>query len=687
MKTTFVAAGLFLLGASALLADTAETIPFLTTMLPANETPPITDTSTGNAIIWLHLIRDKDGAITSGSVDFDVTTKFSSAVTVVGLHIHKEAAGVAGAIVVPTDVNSSDKKIEIDSTGKARIQKQVQFPQTTPSVTLATIQGIIDNPQGFYVNIHTTDHGGGAMRGQLLRADMKVVMGLMSSANEVPAVTTNASAVATVTVLRALDNSDNVVVADAIFNAEYTGVDATSGTTFVGFHIHKQVAGVNGSVILNTGLSGTNSVAADPSGTGNLNYVVAVSSLDGTAFAAEVDAINGLFTHPSDYYINLHSTVFPGGFIRDQMRYTDKNQFQITLLPSNEVPPVTGLDAKATTAVTVYTLRNADGTVAAGTTIFDVNFQGFPAPTTFVGLHIHRQAAGVNGSIVIPTNVNSGTNAVVSDSGTGNIYKIVTVSTTAGITALNDIVQDPSGFYENLHTTVNGGGAMRSQLAAVAVKPVVGGVAATSSTILTAAPGSILSIYGTDLATFTSDLSGLPVSVTALPTTMNGVTATLAGVKTPFYFISPRPIERTSALRNRGRHAALVVTTAGGASASFNVAVTAAAPSIFVVDQANNLGVIVKNANFSLITATNPAKAGDVIVIYSTGLGQTTPPLTTGGLIGATTGFNNTPTVTATIGGQDAAVAYSHRGARIRRSVSDCGYGAGRRLRNSAPNS
>ena len=71
MKTKLTIAGLFFLGACALWADTAETIPFLTTMLPANETPPITDTSTGNAIIWIHVIRDASGAITSGSVDFD----------------------------------------------------------------------------------------------------------------------------------------------------------------------------------------------------------------------------------------------------------------------------------------------------------------------------------------------------------------------------------------------------------------------------------------------------------------------------------------------------------------------------------------------------------------------------------------------------------------------------------------
>src|ERR1700693_1146303 len=81
-------------------ADTSQTIGFLATMLPANETPPITDASIGNVLISLHLVRDLTGAITSGSVDFDVATTFSGAVTATGLHIHNGPAGTAGPIVI-----------------------------------------------------------------------------------------------------------------------------------------------------------------------------------------------------------------------------------------------------------------------------------------------------------------------------------------------------------------------------------------------------------------------------------------------------------------------------------------------------------------------------------------------------------------------------------------------------------
>ena len=63
-------------------------------------------------------------------------------------------------------------------------------------------------------------------------------------------------------------------------------------------------------------------------------------------------------------------------------------------------------------------------------------------------------------------------------------------------------------------------------------------------------------------------------------------------------------------------------------------------------------------ADFQL--ALNAAQPGDTILIYSTGLGQTTPPVQTGVLVTPPAGgFNNTSTVTVTIGGQNADVVAS----------------------------
>ena len=657
MKKTLTLIALLFLCSYGLMAQRAVTVIFLAVMQPSNEVPAITDTSSANAIIYLHAIVDNAGTVVSGSVDFDISTKFSGAVTATGLHIHNAAVGINGPIVIPTDVNGTDKSLAIDATGRMRIQKQVQFPTTSPAVAVSTIQDMAANPQNYYVNIHTTVSPGGAMRGQLMPADTTVLMGLMSTKNEVPPVPLTASGVASVAVLRAKDASGNVAAAAALFNLDYTGFDP--GTVFTGFHIHNGAAGINGPVIINTGIgSGAAAVNADPSGAGNLNYVVFMSPLD-ASFATEVATVNSLFSTPSQQYINIHTTTFGGGVMRDQMRATEEGNFDVTMLASNETPPITGLTATATTGIPYFLLRNADGSVAAGTMVFDVNYRGFPAGTTITGLHVHEGAAGAAGGIVFPSGVDANANKVVSDTGNGNIFKVVNISTPTAIAALNRMVANPNGFYENLHTTVNTGGAIRAQLAPPLAKASVGGVAANASTITTVAPGGVISIYGTNLSPIRSDLSGFNTDISGLTTSIDGVTVTIGGVKAPLYAAFPNQINVQVPFEVAAGQQAVVVTTAAGASAAFNVTVAAVAPSVFDLD-GKGLASIVKNADFSLVSAANKAKAGDVLVIYLTGLGQTTPAMTTGALVQPPAGgFNNTGATTVTIGGQNAQVAYS----------------------------
>ncbi len=342
---------------------------------------------------------------------------------------------------------------------------------------------------------------------------MTTLIGVMSPANETPPIANvTSSGVSVVTVFRGRDASGNIAVADVVFDLRYSGFAAN--TTFTGYHIHKGLVGISGPVTINTGIGGssTTSVAADPSGAGGLSYTVVVRPTD-SGFAAESDTINGLFTNPNGFYINAHDSVNPGGEIRDQLKTMDRQIFQVTLQPGNETPPIVGSSADAVTAVTIDSLRNPDGTIAAGQVNFNVNFRNLPASTTITGLHIHQGLAGVSGPIVIPTSIGSGGQSVASDTGTGNVHRAVIITPTfpsaTALQALNTLVQDPSAFYENIHTTVSPAGAMRNQLVGTALgKPAITGIATTSSTVLTGAPGSILSIYGTNLAPATTGLDG-----------------------------------------------------------------------------------------------------------------------------------------------------------------------------------
>lgn len=640
MKTKFLP--LLFLCAAGLPGQTVETIPFRAVLSPANEVPAIDINASGTATVWMHVVRDASGNIVSGSCDFNVNYSFPGDVTFTGLHIHAGPAGQNAAVTVSSGLSGTNSVN--DPTGKGSFSRQGQVA-ATDTIGLATLKGMLQDPSQYYVNMHTTVNPGGVIRGQLQRARAVVLMGLMSPANEVPAITgTDAKGVATVIAL-ATDNS-----AQVIFDTNYSGFP--DGTRFTGHHIHLGSAGLNGPVTINTGISGgTSAVPAAAGGSGNLHYEVEVPM----SSAAAVQTLNNLFTNPSATYINLHTETNPGGMIRAPLRATDRLPFQVVMSPANEVPPITGLDASAPAQVVVHTVRNDAGDVVAGAVVFDVNYR-FPGDTTFTGLHVHDGPAGQNGPVTISSGL-SGTNTVATATGFGNIYRTVTVSTTGGLATLNSLIKNPENHYVNLHTTVNPGGVIRSQLApAITANPSIDNVIAAVSdgTLKTLAPGSLMTIFGSNLTKVPADLTGWLGS--SIPLAFNGTSVTVGGKAaavvsmTRSYIVAQTPVDVAVG------PAPVIVTTSNGASTAFNSTVAATAPAIFF----DSLGAIaVRNADFSLIRPDNPARAGDILVVYATGLGTPSVTLATGQLAPSVAPFAMKSGVTATINGQTASVIYA----------------------------
>jgi len=130
--------------------------------------------------------------------------------------------------------------------------------------------------------------------------------------------------------------------------------------------------------------------------------------------------------------------------------------FKLHLKPSQEVPPIQGLRASGRGNVTFDLTRNSQGVITEGEVVFYVNYR-FSGPVTITGLHIHVGAKGTNGPVV----VNSGVTSFGEPDGRGNITTVVTGVAPA---LLQAILDNPRGYYVNLHTSVYPNGAMREQL-------------------------------------------------------------------------------------------------------------------------------------------------------------------------------------------------------------------------------
>jgi len=511
----------------------------------------------------------------------------------------------------------------------------------TNAAALAALKGLFTNPQDYYVNIHTTDNPGGIMRGQLQPAIGTVLMGVMSSENEIPVQATG-SGMGLVVALATLNANGGLATGVTYQTINYKLFDSTN---FTGMHIHQGVAGVNGPVVINTGIPSTTLV--DPNG-----GVVGpfYTEIDPTN-AAQVATFANLFLNPQSTYINIHTNLHTGGAIRAQLRPTDSMTFPITLDSANEVGAVT-LKGTAPSAITVRTLRNEDGSVAAGTVFFDVNYR-LSGGATFNGLHIHDGPKGVNGPVSVPMIPTYDGNAVT-DTGFGNYYNwtpgLMTLAT------LNDITINPENHYANIHSTVDPAGTARAQLAPqLTATPTVGAVISGNldKTATSLAPGGLISIFGTNLTKVSTGLDGWAGRV--LPGSLNGTSVTIGGKNAAILYVGANQINaQVPSDLAPGQHP-VIVKSAIGTTTAFTVTVAATAPAIFY----SPVAAVLKNADFSLVSASNPAKAGDVILVYSTGLGATSASLPTGTLVPPTTTANTTVPVSATIGGKTAAVAYA----------------------------
>ena len=243
-----------------LLTPTKGGTVFPVAMTGESESPAGDPVATGQATIRLRAGQ--------GQVCFQLAA--TNLPTAVAAHVHRGDTGVAGPVVVPLATPGADGK----SSGCA-------------AATRPIVKSILGDPGSFYVNVHTQEFPGGAIRGQLTGTSTSS-FGTSFSIALANSSEPNAKGTAVVRVRK-----DAGVVCYRL-HAESITLPAVAA------HIHRGGPTANGPVVV---------PFTAPAANGNS---------DGCA-QAQASIIDEILATPANFYVNVHTQEHPAGAMRAQL--------------------------------------------------------------------------------------------------------------------------------------------------------------------------------------------------------------------------------------------------------------------------------------------------------------------------------------------------------------------------------
>jgi uncharacterized protein (TIGR03437 family) len=207
--------------------------------------------------------------------------------------------------------------------------------------------------------------------------------------------------------------------------------------------------------------------------------------------------------------------------------------------------------------------------------------------------------------------------------------------------------------------------------------PSVTGVADAAAGAKTVAPGSYIAIYGAGLSNYTDanstvfNYNSVPTTEATDPVIANGAVLPLqidyvtvsfdvpsAGISVPGHitFVSPTQVNVQVPWELQGQSSVQMKVTIDGDLIGnvVTVPLANASPAFFTY---NNIAIGQDTTAYNLLTASNPAKRGSIIVLYANGLGPVNNQPASGDPAGSGSTLVTLPTVT--IGGASATVAYA----------------------------
>jgi uncharacterized protein (TIGR03437 family) len=194
-----------------------------------------------------------------------------------------------------------------------------------------------------------------------------------------------------------------------------------------------------------------------------------------------------------------------------------------------------------------------------------------------------------------------------------------------------------------------------------------GGVVSASAfgEFASAAPGSWIEIYGTNLAADTRPWQSSDFNGVNAPTMLDGTSVTIGGQPAFVDYISPTQVNVQAPNISPGTQQ-LVVTAGANKSAAYNLTIQAVDPGLLAPANFKINGVqyafALDGSTYVLPSgaiagvSSAPAKPGDVIVLYGVGFGPVNPSIPEGQIVQQQ---NALPSFSISIGGAPAAVRYA----------------------------
>ena len=177
------------------------------------------------------------------------------------------------------------------------------------------------------------------------------------------------------------------------------------------------------------------------------------------------------------------------------------------------------------------------------------------------------------------------------------------------------------------------------------------------------APGSIVSLYGSDLASQVA----LPDPGPTMPFMLGGVTATMGGVSVPLFYVSPGQLNfQVPLFTLTGQASTTLTITHGDSKSSFTMLLKPYAPALFTTNQAGTgqastliAGTASLAAPMGAFPGSRPSRIGEYIEIYATGLGDVSNRTALGAASSGEPLARTLASPTVTIGGVTAEVTFA----------------------------